>query len=100
MAPPTVRPPPTITLSLDGLYLNPASTLTVSIPVDAEFATKGMKNSWSVRVSTVSINVAIPALVAFVANPATVAKPDCFAKVEKPAILANVAAPETVENPD
>ena len=46
------------------------------------------------------MNVAIPALVAFVANPATVAKPDCLAKVEKPAILANVAAPETVEKPD
>ena len=45
VAPPTVRPPPTITLSLAGLYLIQLSTLTVSIPVDTEFSTKGMKNS-------------------------------------------------------
>ena len=45
VAPPTVNPPPTITLSLAGLYLIPLSTLTVSIPVDTEFSTKGMKNS-------------------------------------------------------
>ena len=45
VAPPMHEPPPTITLSLAGLYLIPLSTLTVSIPVDTEFSTKGMKNS-------------------------------------------------------